>query len=184
MPALFGGVAASLPDDEFFRPVPIVDSAEAVAAAVGGPAVRTRSVDSAVKRACREAGSVLILQLRIADLRNVPAELGLVDVAVEDALALARAEPDVPMIVAGARVPELNAILVATPDSVYAELSLAEEPDVVRRAVAAHGAHRLLMGTHAPFLTPAAARAKLDAAHLSAADHAAVSVGNAEALGF
>jgi predicted TIM-barrel fold metal-dependent hydrolase len=127
---------------------------------------------------------VLILQMRVADLRNVPAELGLVDVTVEDALALAGAEPEVPMIVAGARVPELNAILAGAPDSVFAELSLAEEPDVVRRAVARHGAHRLLMGTHAPLLTPAAARMKLAAARVSAAEHAAVSYRNAEALGF
>jgi predicted TIM-barrel fold metal-dependent hydrolase len=146
--------------------------------------VRTARGAEAVKRACGAAGLVFILQMRVADLRNVPAELGLADVALPDALALARAEPGVPMIVAGARVPELDAILAAAPSSVFAELSLAEQPDVVRRAVRTHGAHRLLMGTHAPFLTPAAARMKLAAARLSPAEHAAVSYRNAEALGF
>jgi len=88
------------------------------------------------------------------------------------------------MIVAGARVPELRTILGESPDSVLADLSLAEEPDVLRRAVAAHGAHRLLTGTHAPFLTPVAAARKLTAARLGPDDHAAVSHLNAERLGF
>ena len=176
-----------MPVNDFFRPVPIVDpTVDDLSPFAGCPAVRTCRVRGAqvLKHACGAAGLVLILQMRVADRRNVPADLGLTDVTVEDALALAHAEPDVPMIVAGARVPELTAILATAPDSVFAELSLAEEPDVVRRAVGDHGAHRLLMGTHTPFLTPAAARMKLAAARLSPAEHAAVSVGNAVALGF
>ena len=183
-PMPFGTAEIPLPRSDFFTPVPIVDPDAEFS--TDGPAVRictTRGAE-AVKRACGAAGLVLILQLRIADLRNVPAELGLVDVTVPEALALARVEPDVPMIIAGARVTELDAILAATPPTVFAELSLAEQPDVVRRAVQTHGAHRLLMGTHAPFLTPAAARLKLAAARLSPADHAAVAVANAAALGF
>lgn len=184
MPALFGAKAEPLPRTDFFTPVPIVNTVSDLGSIVGCPAVRTRSADVALKRACGDAGLVLILQLRIVDLRNVPAELGLVDVPIEDAIAVACHAPEVPMIVAGARVPELNAILDAAPETVSAELSLAEQPDVVGRAVDTHGAQRLLMGTHAPFLTPAAARMKLEAARLSPAEHAAVSYRNAEALGF
>jgi hypothetical protein len=77
----------------------------------------------------------------------------------------------------------LSAVLAASFDTVLAGLSLAEEPDVLRRAVAAHGAHRLVVGIHAPFLTPAAARQRLMAANLDPSDHDAVSRCDAERLG-
>lgn len=177
----------------FFRSVPIVDARWPELPALlagyrraGCPAVRVcpashgYSDAAGVKALCGSLGLVLVLQMRIADPRNLPAglELG----GVPDVAALARAEPTVPLLVAGARVAELPLFLRMP--SVYAELSLAEEPDVVRRAVAAYGPDRLLVGTHAPFLTPEAARAKVHAARLSAADFEALTSGNAKKLGF
>lgn len=135
-------------------------------------------------RECGALGLTVILQLRIADPRNLPADLVLSEVPVEDAAALALAAGETSMIMAGVRAPELAAVLGGTPDRVLAELSLAEEPDVLRRAVTAHGPHRLLTGTHTPFLTPAAAERKLAVARLAPADRDAVSRLNAERLGF
>lgn len=180
------------PVSEFFRPVPIVDPHVRLAGLRGCPALRIspgsheyRAMDAAeLKRRCGALGLVLILQMRVADPRNLPAGLELPEVAVADAIDLARAAPETSMIVAGARAGELGAILGESPESVLADVSLAEEPDVLRRAVAAHGAHRLLIGTHTPFLTPMAAARKLSAARLTPDEHAAVSTGNAERLGF
>jgi predicted TIM-barrel fold metal-dependent hydrolase len=200
MAGLFGTTPVELgPLPEFFRPVPIVDprwpdvrSRLAAWRRAGCPAVRIspgshgyRAVDAVpVKAMCGELGLTLILQTRIADPRNLPADLDLREVTLDDATALAVAAPGTPMIVAGARAAELPAVLGAAPDTVFADLSLAEEPDVLRRAVTAHGAHRVVMGTHAPFLTPAAAAQKLAAARLAPGDHEAVRSGNAERLGF
>jgi len=183
----------------FFRLVPVVDPRWPDLAArldryrsQGCTAVRIspgshgyRAADAReLKQACGALGMTLVLQMRVADQRNLPADLVLGQVDAADAVALAAAAPAVPMVVAGARAGELHTILGAAPESVLADVSLAEEPDVLRRAVAAHGAHRLLIGTHAPFLTPAAARQKLTAARLTPADRAAVGSGNAERLGF
>ena len=172
---------------DFFVPVPVVDPRWPSVRLDGCRAVRISPASHGYRAeeatALRQTGVTLVVQLRIADPRNLPPGLDLGQVDVADVLALAHAAPHVPMIVAGARVGELSAILGDSPASVLAEMSLAEEPDVLRRAVAAHGAHRLLVGTHAPFLTPAAARVKLAAARLTPADHEAVSSGNAERLG-
>jgi hypothetical protein len=194
MAGLFDSADDLWPPD-FFRPVPIVDptcptSRLASYRGRGCAAVRIvpgshgyRAADAAeLKETCGALGLTLILQMRVADPRNLPAGLDLPEVPVGDAIALAQAVPETPMIVAGTRAPEVAAIL--SESGVLADLSLAEEPDVLRRAVAAHGAHRLLIGTHTPFLTPVAAAQKLRAARLSAADHDAVSHLNAERLGF
>lgn len=133
-----------------------------------------------LKEACGALNLALILQMRVADPRNLPPDLDLPQVDVSDATTLAQAAPNVTMIVAGARVPEISTILSAS--SVLADISLAEEPDVLTRAVTAHGADRLLIGTHTPFLTPCAARQKLMAANLTPADREAVSWRNAERL--
>lgn len=182
---------------KYFAPIPIVDPRWPNLAAYlriyrdqGCVAVRITpgshgylaAAAADLKRACGSLGLTLILQMRVADPRNLPPDLDLPQVDVADATALAQAAPEVTMIVAGARVPELPAILTAS--RVLADLSLAEEPDVLTRAVAAYGASRLLIGTHAPFLTPAAARQKLVAATLTPADREAVSWKNAECLGF
>ena len=182
----------------FFRPVPVVDPRWPDAAALlsryrhhGSRAVRISpgshgyaAVEAVeLKRTCGTLGLTLVLQLRVADQRNLPPGVDLVPVDPADAIVLATAEPAVPMVVAGATAAELRTILAATPDAVRGDLSLAEEPDVLRRAVAAHGAHRLLTGTHAPLLTPAAARQKLAAGRLAPADDAAVRWRNAAGLG-
>lgn len=176
--------SVELPD--FFRLVPVVDprwpdlpSLLAGYRRAGCPAVRVCSASASVKALCGSLGLVLILQMRIADPRNLPAGLDLGE--VPNAASLARVEPSVPLVVTGARVGELSSFLGLP--SVYADLSLAEEPDVLRRAVAAYGADRLLVGTHAPFLIPEAARAKVSAARLSPASLEAVTRGNAVRLG-
>jgi hypothetical protein len=180
----------------FFRPVPVVDPRwpDLVARLdrCRGPAVRIAPGSHGypagdavrLKELCGSRGLTLILQMRVADPRNLPRDLTLGQVDTADAITLARAAATVSMIVAGARAPELSAVLAASSDTVLADLSLAEEPDVLRRAVTAHGAHRLVIGTHTPFLTPAAARQKLMAADLDPADHDAVSRRNAERVGF
>jgi predicted TIM-barrel fold metal-dependent hydrolase len=182
---------------KFFAPIPIVDPRWPNLAAhlriyrgQGFVAVRITpgshgylAADAVeLKQACGALNLALVLQMRVADPRNLPPDLDLPQVDVADATALALAAPEVTMIVAGARVPELSAILSVS--SVLADISLAEEPDVLTRAVAAHGSSRLLIGTHAPFLTPAAARQKLMAATLTLTDCEAVSWKNAERLGF
>jgi hypothetical protein len=190
---LFDPAAELGPVPAFFRPVPIVEPTCPAARLEsyrrrGCPAVRISpgshgypAADATeLKRICGDLGLTLILQMRVADPRNLPAGLDLPEVT--DAVVLALAAPDTPMIVAGARVAELSTILGDSPDSVLADLSLAEEPDVLRRAVAAHGAHRLVTGTHTPFLTPFAAARKLTG--LTADDRDAVSRLNAERLGF
>ncbi|MPZ82310.1 MAG: hypothetical protein GEV28_18690 [Actinophytocola sp.] len=202
MAGLFGSDPAAndeLVRSPFFRPIPIVDPRWANVTAhldryrrQGCPAVRIspgshgyRAADAGgLKRTCGSLGLVLVLQMRVADPRNLPKGLRLGEVDVDDAIRLALVVPAVPMVVAGARAGELSAVLTASAESVCADLSLAEEPDVLRRAVAAHGARRLLVGTHAPFLTPAAARQKLAAAGLPPADLEAVSRRTAERLGF
>jgi predicted TIM-barrel fold metal-dependent hydrolase len=180
----------------FFRPVPIVDprwpdpglsahrhrGCRAVRICPGSHGYP--AADAAeLKRTCGALGLTLVLQVRVADPRNLPAGLDLPPVDPADVMAIAAVRPAVPMIVAGATAAELRTILPATPETVLADTSLAEEPDVVRRAVAAHGAHRLLVGTHAPFLTPEAARQKLAAARLAVAHDTAVRWGNAARLG-
>lgn len=172
---------AGLPD--FFVPVPIVDPRwpqDVLDRYRDYPAVRITPGSHGYRatEAIALRGPRLILQMRVADPRNLPADLPLPEAPVADAIALAKA---VPTVIAGAKAVELHAILTAT--DALADLSLAEEPDVLRRAVAAHGADRLLIGTHTPFLTPAAAAQKLRAAHLSEADRAAVTRGNAERIG-
>lgn len=195
MAGLFEPSPGLLELPSFFRFVPVVDPGwpdlpELLAGyrRAGCPAVRvspasrgyTDAGAAAVKALCGGLGLVFILQMRIADPRNLP--VGFDVGGVPDVVSVARVEPSVPLVVAGARVAELPSFLRRP--SVYAELSLAEEPDVVRRAVAAYGAERLLVGTHAPFLTPEAARAKVVAARLSAGDFEAITRGNAEGLGF
>ncbi|MET0132744.1 MAG: amidohydrolase family protein [Kibdelosporangium sp.] len=181
---------------EFFAPIPIVDprwpdlaarlriyrsrGCVAVRITPGGHGYLAADAVE-LKRACGVLNLVLVLQMRVADPRNLPPDLDLPHVDVADATVLARSAPKVTMIVAGARVPEFAPILGAS--TVLADISLAEEPDVLTRAVAAHGADRLLIGTHAPFLTPVAARQKLMAARLAPADRAAVRQYNAERLG-
>lgn len=192
-------VNADLPVTPFFRPVPIVDPRWPDLAArldryqgLGVRAVRISPgshgypAEDAVplRDLCGARGLTLVLQMRVADPRNLPPDLVLGQVDVADAITLAQATPTAPLVVAGARAPEVAAVLAASADLVFADLSLAEEPDVLARAVAAHGAHRLLIGTHTPFLTPSAARQKLVAANLDPADHDAVSSRNAERLGF
>jgi predicted TIM-barrel fold metal-dependent hydrolase len=181
---------------EFFAPMPIVDPrwsdlADRLRIYRGQGAVAVRITPGShgypaadaveLKRACGALNLALVLQMRVADPRNLPPDLDLPHVDVADATVLAQSAPKVTMIVAGARVPEFSPILSAS--TVLADISLAEEPDVLTRAVAAHGAGRLLIGTHAPFLTPVAARQKLMAARLAPADRAAVSQNNAERLG-
>jgi predicted TIM-barrel fold metal-dependent hydrolase len=183
---------------EFFTPIPLVDPRWPDVTAhlrryrrQGCPAVRIApgshgypAADAAeLKRTCGSLGLVLVLQMRVADPRNLPPGLDLAHVDVDDATALALAAPAVAMVVAGARATELLSILRAAPAAVLADVSLAEEPDVLTRAVTAVGASRLLVGTHSPFLTPAAARQKLAVAKLTAADREAVSWRNAERLG-
>jgi hypothetical protein len=164
----------------FFVPVPIVDprwpprvlasyrknrAVRVVPGSHGYPASEARALDMPV-----------ILQMRVADPRNLPSDLPLPEVDVAEAVALS------PMVVTGARAHELSPILTAT--QALADLSLAEQPDVVRRAVATFGADRLLIGTHAPFLTPEAARQKLLAARLPQASFAALTSENAARLNF
>lgn len=192
MPGLFRSdpAANSLVLPTFFRLVPIVDPRWPVLPShVAGhgavritPASHGYPAEAAIglKELCGELGVTLVVQLRIADPRNLPPDLDLG--GVPEVMPLLRAAPEVPVVVAGARVGELPALLGVP--SVHAELSLAEEPDVLRRAVAAHGADLLLVGTHAPFLTPAAARLKVSVAGLSATDLESVTRGNAARLGF
>lgn len=135
-------------------------------------------------RACVARGVTLVVQLRIVDARSVPLGLHLPDVPVADVLSLASSTRSAPLVVAGARAQEAHQLLANGPRSLHVDLSLAEEPDVVRRLIAAHGSGRLLVGSHAPFLTPAAVRAKIDAAGLPLSVLRDVTVDNARRLGW
>ncbi len=122
-------------------------------------------------------------------------------VAMEDERTqhpLVRVPPVDPAPLAGlvARRPALRVVLLNAglrPDGelvkrlldtgrIWFDTAMLEGISIVERFVAAVGPSRLLLGSHAPFYAPDAARLKLQEAGLKEADRLAIAEGNARSL--
>ena len=112
---------------------------------------------------------------RRAGDRQVP------DVDLGEVLDLARICPQATLIVAAAKWGEAQRVLQAARDlpCLYLEISHLEYVDGLHRIVEQYGSDRLLLGTHAPLFTPAAARLKVETARLTPVDREAILQGNA-----
>jgi predicted TIM-barrel fold metal-dependent hydrolase len=135
-----------------------------------------------------EQGVIVIVQVQMQDIRGMHPLLRVTDTDPGSILALARACPDTTVVAAGLRWgPANNLARNAAEEAdhrLYIEISHLECVDPLRRFIDQFGTDRLLSGSHAPLLTPAALRMKLDAARLSADEREAVTTGNARKVGF
>jgi predicted TIM-barrel fold metal-dependent hydrolase len=105
-----------------------------------------------------------------------------VDLAPLEGLARRSTSPRLVVLNAMTRSDDaLIARLVAT-GQVWVDTAMHEGVAGIERAVAAIGAGRLVVGSHAPFYCPDAAPLKLRESELKEADRAAVAEGNARAL--
>ncbi|HIT75203.1 MAG TPA: amidohydrolase family protein [Candidatus Avipropionibacterium avicola] len=186
--------AARLADDPFFSFVPVADPAQAGAVQVldqaEAPAVRLLpgphgyGLDQA-RDLATEAGRrdvAVILQWRMIDVRMAHPDVVHRELTAPEVRSLAEACPDTRFLVAGARQPEVAAVLADGPANLWCELSTVESPNVVRRLIEAYGIDRLLCGTHAPIHVPEALAAKLAAADLSEGEQEVLGHRTAEEL--
>ncbi len=200
--------AARLADSPFFRFVPVlnpslpVDPEHALDAirllptkttavrlhpnyhgyALGSDTVHT------LTRKAGEQGLAVIVQVQMQDVRGMHPQVRVADTNPADILPLALACPDTTVIAAGLRWGHANSLAKKAAEAadhrLYLEISHLEYVDPLRQFLDQFGADRLLAGSHAPLLTPAALRMKLDAARLTADEREAITAGNARKAGF
>jgi predicted TIM-barrel fold metal-dependent hydrolase len=138
-----------------------------------------RPVDDAAHELAQELarrGLTLCVQMRMADERAHHPLMKVPGVDATDVVKLASSLPDLPILVCGAYMAELATF--APQPTIHAELSFVESGYLLRDAVTALGADRLLLGTHAPLHYPAAGVAKLSSDELDPADFHRISRGN------
>jgi hypothetical protein len=142
----------------------------------------------ALTRMAGEQGRIVIVQVQMQDVRGMHPLLRVTDMDPGGIVALARACPDTTIVAAGLRWGPANNLArtaaETTDHRLYMEISHLEFVDPLRRFIDQFGTDRLLSGSHAPLLTPAALRMKLDAARLSAGEREALTTGNARKAGF
>ena len=121
-------------------------------------------------------GLTLCIQVRMFDERSHHRLMRVPPVAAAEIVRLASAHPRLPILVCGPYIRELSEYKAAP--NVSAEMSFVESGRTLQEALAALGPDRLLMGTHAPLLYPAAGVAKVDADDLPAGDRLKLAEGN------
>lgn len=139
----------------------------------------------ALARAAAELRLPVLLQLRMQDLRSMHPLAQVPDVSWRESLALAQACPKTSLVIAGAKWGEANSLRKEGRElpRLFLETSHLEYVDPLRRFLDSWGADRLLIGSHAPLFTPAAARLKLSLARLSPVEREALTHSGAMQLG-
>ncbi len=154
-------------------PVPVanprVRSAGSIVAAAGLNAVKLIPTyhayslrDDAAVGLCSQAaerGLPVLVQMRVEDERSHYELLKVPGVPVEDILALAG---KVPKLVVVALCPYFEEAVRLAAAGVYVDISFAETLDTLRQLCDKAPFERILFGSHAPWLYPRAAAAKLD----------------------
>ena len=122
------------------------------------------------------------IQVRMMDERAHHPLMKVPGVSCEEIAGLAARVPDARVLVCGAYHRELAAL--RNSPSVWAEISMVESERPLRGAIDALGEERVVFGSHAPFLYPTAALAKVsvDPVDVSAEVVEAVRYRNAEGL--
>lgn len=115
---------------------------------------------NALARSVSEAGLGLCVQVRIQDERAHHPLMKVPGVPMEGLARLAAAVPAGRLLACGVYQSELAGIAGTT--NVSAELSSVESGDTLANALAALGADRVLLGTHAPIYYPASGVAKVE----------------------
>lgn len=126
------------------------------------------------------AGLPVVVQLRVLDERAHHPLMKVPAVPVASVTTLAASVPDGTFVLAGVFQAELAA--VADRPNVLVEVSSVESGDALGNAIAALGAERLLLGTHAPVYEPAVAVAKVRHGGVSAAMQQAIGWENAASV--
>jgi len=175
-----------------FVPVanPRVRSAEAILARPGLKAVKLipnyhayRLLDDGAVALCESAaarGVAVLVQMRIEDERSHYELLKVPGVPEDDIVALAERVPRLAVVALCPYFAE--AVRLAKVDNVYVDISFAEPLDTLGQLCAAVPAGKVLFGSHAPWLYPKAAVAKLELSPISGADREALGWRNAARL--
>ncbi|HVK06958.1 MAG TPA: hypothetical protein VM490_26055 [Armatimonadaceae bacterium] len=203
--------AERLAGPAFFRLVPVLNPAlpgweraleEGVPALPGGAAIRAvrllpgyqgcaPDAEAArdLTRRAGAAGLAVIVQAQMQDARGAHPLARVPDADPRAILTLARACPETTVVAAGVRWGAANALAREAAEGgdgtprLFIETSHLEYVDPIRRFLDEFGAARLLAGSHAPILTPAALRMKLDAARLTPEERDAITDGNLKKAG-
>lgn len=175
-------------------PVPVanprVRSAEAIVNRPGLKAVKLvpnyhayRLVDDDAVALCERAaarGVAVLVQMRVEDERGHYELLKVPGVPVDDIVALAERMPKLTVVALCPYFAE--AVKLAKAANVYVDISFAETLDTLGQLCAAVPAGKVLFGSHAPWLYPKAAAAKLALSTIGAADREAIGWRNAARL--
>ena len=135
-------------------------------------------------KATGEAGLPVIVQLRIQDTRSHHPLMQVPDVSVTDVIEVAKALPEVKIVLGGIKWTEATAQaanIKALPN-VWFDISHIEIVDGLRRLMDVYGTERILFGTHAPFFYVRSAIIKLDEAQLSTEERERITRRNVEEL--
>lgn len=187
---------ARLAGDDLFQFVPVANPAQGGAEQVfddwpEAPAVRilpgphNHRAEAAIDfvATAGERGRTVIVQVRVIDARMAHPDIEHREPAVDQLRTLASSCGDTSIVVAGARMPEITALLADGAPNLWFEISNVESPNAVRRMINSGGGERLLCGTQAPVHVVEALGAKLAAADLTDDEAAAIGHRNAAAAG-
>ena len=108
--------------------------------------------------ALADRGVPVLVQMRVEDERSHYELLKVPGVPVEDVIALARAVPNLAVVALGAYFAEAIPLAQA---GVYVDISFAETLDTLGQLCRKAPAERILFGSHAPWMYPRSAAAKL-----------------------
>ncbi len=112
------------------------------------------------------AGIPLLVQLRLEDERNQYAALKIAGVPVESVCTLANRWPALRVVCLCPFMGEAEQLVQEAPNT-WVDLACVESLDTLASLLAAVPAHRVLFGSHTPFLYTRAGMAKLETANVS-----------------
>lgn len=127
----------------------------------------------------------VMVTVRVEDERHHHPRMKVPPADVEDIIWLAGQVPEVTLILSGANASEASRFLKATTDvpDTYVELSYVKSPLTgIKNLVDEHGARRLLLGTHLPFVYPTCGILKITNADISDAQKAQILEDNAAGI--
>lgn len=130
-----------------------------------------------------EYGWPVIVTIRVEDERHHHPLMKVPPVDIASVIWLASEVPEATLIVSGANSGEAGRFLQTTADisDKYVELSYVKSPLTgVKNLVDSHGADRLLLGTHLPFVYPQCGILKIQGADISEEAKSKIVQGNAE----
>lgn len=181
--------ADRLAGDDFFTLVPVADPRLPGATGIFDdfPAARAIRVLPGAEQdrlgefvaAAGEHDRTVIVQTRMIDARMDHPDLTHHEITGDTVRRLAADSPRTKIVVAGARMPEITALLEDRPANLWCEVSCAETASLFRRLIDGFGADPLLCGTHAPIHVVEALSAKLAGAELTETERDAISYRNA-----